>query len=231
MNDALLSSETTEWTTPRSLFDAQARRWGPFWLDVAATASNALAPFWFDQERDALARSWAHPGRKLVSPAHGRNAWGNYPYTRGEEVCRPNCKRKTCEKRGAHALQRVPSLGEWVAKGRDEALSWTHGGAMVTLLPERPDTEWWADAIRRQPSSAGAYLGGMACPNGGPAARFFPEEYPAAEWREYRWERLTVDVVLVEGRVHFGGTADADAGAPFPSAVVTFYRPGFWPEL
>jgi hypothetical protein len=227
-----LLSGSVNWRTPLSLFEAQVRRWGPFWVDLAASEENTLAPYFFDEARDGLAqKTWAPTAE--VAQLHGWGAFGNYPYTRGEEPClQPveRCKKRRCTDptssgyRGHHITRRVAPLGEWVARARNEALAW--GGPVVSLVPERADTEWWKKAVRQQPVDAGRWLGGLCCPNGGPAAPFFPAEYPAAEWREYRWENLTVDVVIVEGRVHFEGQGEDDAGATFPSAVVTFYRPG-----
>lgn len=215
-----LLSSSTEWATPRVLVDAQSARWGPFWLDAAATAENTVAPRYFDRETDGMAHAWHPP-----AGSSARAVWGNFPYTRGEKACREpfeRCRKKTCQERGAHLTKSVASLGDWVAKARDEAMAW--GGPVVTLLPYRPDTEWWAKAVRHH-AGAGRFLGGMCDPEGGPAARYFPKAYPAAEWRAYHWEELTVDIVVVEGRVDFERDTDA-TGATFPSVVVTFYRPG-----
>jgi len=220
---AYLTSKSVEYRTPRPIFDGQIRRWGPAWLDAAATDDNHLCDFYFDEQVDGLPRSW-----QATTPEQlecGRCVWCNPPYTKGEEVCiqpHTRCKKERCKDRGHHLLRRIASLGEWVAKGRDEALRW--GGPVIMLIPERPDTDWWREGIRQQPPEAGAYIGTMGHPNGGPAARYFPAENPAAEWRVYLWENLAVDVVSIEGRLDFGAPG-VENSATFPSVVVTFYRP------
>jgi phage N-6-adenine-methyltransferase len=220
---AYLTSKSVEYRTPLDIFTGQQRRWGRCWLDAAATEENALCPFFYDEGMDALSRSWH--ARTEKQRAAGRCAWCNPPYTKGEEVCpqpHEKCRKDRCKKRGHHLLRRIASIGEWVEKARTEALLW--GGPVIMLLPERPDTDWWREGIRQQPAEAGAYLATMGHPNGGPAAPFFPKDNPAAEWRQYLWENLVVDVVSVEGRLEFEAPG-ADNGATFPSAVVTFYRP------
>lgn len=69
------------WRTPTSLFARLMLAHGPFDLDVAAEAASALCPFWFGPGsalgEDALAASWALPGRPT-------RAFGNPPYGRGQ---------------------------------------------------------------------------------------------------------------------------------------------------
>ena len=62
-------SEVDLWT-PRDLFRTLELRHGPFDMDVAASAENALCPMYIDKNRDALSDSveW------------GVNSWCNPPY-------------------------------------------------------------------------------------------------------------------------------------------------------
>ncbi len=49
---ALFSSQSVEWATPPALFAKLAKRYGPFGLDVCATAENAKCLRYFDVEQD-----------------------------------------------------------------------------------------------------------------------------------------------------------------------------------
>lgn len=210
---ACLSSESTEWATPRDFLAAMARRWGRFWLDAAATRATTAAPAWYDREQDGLAQSWEPP------PGERGPVWLNPPYGVDEKACVPACAKKRCVRRGFHLSSPVPGIGAWMNKARDEALRW--GGPVVTLPPARPDTRWWRDALLRQPEAAGRYVGSMADPYGGPFAAL----WPTLEWRLYRWEHLVVEVANLEGRLSFGQQGKVHP-APFPSACVAFYAPG-----
>jgi phage N-6-adenine-methyltransferase len=69
------SSKTVEWTTPRSLFYELYDRYGPFDLDAAATAENALCPKFYTRADDALKQIWS--GRVWLNPPYSRmlGAW------------------------------------------------------------------------------------------------------------------------------------------------------------
>lgn len=63
-----LTSDRTDWETPRDLFD----RLNDFWqfdLDVAASDANHLCPIYFTRETDGLSHSW-----------RGHRVWCNPPY-------------------------------------------------------------------------------------------------------------------------------------------------------
>jgi phage N-6-adenine-methyltransferase len=60
-----------DYATPPDFIQAVVRRFGPLALDLAATASNAKAPLFFDIAQDALAQSWhrhAHEGQMWLNP-------------------------------------------------------------------------------------------------------------------------------------------------------------------
>lgn len=213
-----------DWRTPQALFDSQARRWGGFWLDAAATKDNKLCEFWLgpgSDVEDALSIDWE--ANEEVKAQYGKSIWLNHPYSKGEEICGPECTRKKCAERGYHCEKAIASSGTWLAYARGQALKGF--GPIVCLSPARIETQWWKDAIRSQPSGAGNFVNGHCDPRGGPAAKFMDAKYPAATWLEFAWENLIVDIVEIEGRVDFerGGN---DGSAGFPSAIVTFYKPG-----
>lgn len=70
MATALFSSASTEWTTPRWLFDRLDAEFG-FTLDAAATAKNALCLVYYTRRDDGLRQPWDHDV-----------VWCNPPYDR-----------------------------------------------------------------------------------------------------------------------------------------------------
>ena len=72
---ALYSSRTDDWATPAALFASIAAKFGPFDLDVCATASNAKCPTFYSAEQDGLQQVWA--GNCWCNPPYGRQngAW------------------------------------------------------------------------------------------------------------------------------------------------------------
>lgn len=59
-------SNRQDWRTPPGVFQALSDRWGPFTLDAAATADNALCGQWCS---DAFAEPWA--SHTFVNPPFG----------------------------------------------------------------------------------------------------------------------------------------------------------------
>ena len=69
--------QSDEWATPRDRFEEWNAEFGPFTLDAAATADNALCRRFYTAEDDALTKPW-----------RGR-VWCNPPYSRvGEFVAK-----------------------------------------------------------------------------------------------------------------------------------------------
>lgn len=228
---AAFSSQDTGWRTPRPLFLALCRYESGLppdapeasvpmpWVDPAASKEFALVPHRFTPWEDGLVQSWRPP------PGAPNFVVVNPPYGNREEACSPVCQKKTCAKRGFCLEDRVPGIGEWVAKPRAEALTWAM--RTVNILPHRGGASWFADILRPGPE-AGAWEGGLALP--GDLAPFHPY-WPTSTWAVYRWRFLEVEVTALRGRVPFdpsdGSTAKNSAG--FDSVVVTFRgksRPG-----
>ena len=67
---ALFNSTTDLWATPPELFAELARRFGPFDLDVCATADNAKCPRFFTPDQDGLQQPWH--GRCWMNPPYGK---------------------------------------------------------------------------------------------------------------------------------------------------------------
>jgi phage N-6-adenine-methyltransferase len=64
------SSRSCEWATPPELFAALAAEFGPFDLDVCATAEDAKCARYFTQAEDGLRQRWS--GRVWMNPPYGR---------------------------------------------------------------------------------------------------------------------------------------------------------------
>lgn len=71
---ALFSSKSDEWPTDQAVVDDLSRRFGPFTLDVAATAENAKAARFYTQADDGLSKPWAND-------VGGGAVWCNPPYS------------------------------------------------------------------------------------------------------------------------------------------------------
>lgn len=123
----LATDPPQNWATPRALFQDLERRFaGPdgFMLDAAAEATNAKAPYYFDEELDALNRDWTitPEARRMFefSPARDIAVYCNPPY---EEI------------------------EPWVRK----ALAEVQRGScrlVCMLVPARVDQIWWQDVVK-----------------------------------------------------------------------------------
>jgi len=70
MNEALYSSATCEWETPKDFFDRLDAEFH-FTLDVCATAENAKCKRFYTKDQDGLRQDWT-----------GETVWCNPPYGR-----------------------------------------------------------------------------------------------------------------------------------------------------
>ena len=70
INPALFSSATDQWTTPPELFAKMGHRYGPFDLDVCATAGNAKVERFYSPDQDGLQQPWQ--GVCWMNPPYGR---------------------------------------------------------------------------------------------------------------------------------------------------------------
>lgn len=126
------SSERMDWETPWELFAELHKEFG-FTLDVCAEEHNTKLGNYFSPEDDGLAQDW------------GKNVcWMNPPYGDPEYHCKPNCKKKTCQKRGHCISEYIPGVKDWVRKAYQESLS---GATVVCLLPVRTCTTWFHQFI------------------------------------------------------------------------------------
>lgn len=72
LSRVVFSSGKSDWRTPKELFERLDRQWGPFALDAAASADNALCASFYDAEVDALKQDWSEHERVFVNPPYGR---------------------------------------------------------------------------------------------------------------------------------------------------------------
>ncbi len=126
----LFTSARGDYETPPDLFAEYDRIHGPFDLDAAANAANALCENWFGpdhpdpERRDALAVPWGPVYEPTYDPDSGRRlrmepfpalVWLNPPYGRGVE--------------------------KWVAKAAEEARAGR--ATTICLLASRTGTGWF----------------------------------------------------------------------------------------
>jgi phage N-6-adenine-methyltransferase len=69
IGSALLSSRSSEWTTPQNLYDYLDQSF-QFTLDPCATKTNAKCKRFFTKQTDGLSKKWR--GRVFVNPPYGR---------------------------------------------------------------------------------------------------------------------------------------------------------------
>lgn len=66
-----------DWETPPALFATHDREFGPFTLDVAASAVNAKCRRYFTEQDDGLAQPWA-PARVWCNPPYDPQVLGRW---------------------------------------------------------------------------------------------------------------------------------------------------------
>lgn len=69
-HDVATSSASDDWPTDPAVFAALNREFGPFDLDVCATAENAKCPRFYTEADDGLTQPWE--GRVFMNPPYGR---------------------------------------------------------------------------------------------------------------------------------------------------------------
>jgi len=116
------TDEKDEWRTPPDLFARLSAIYGPFGLDVAATAHNALCRQWLGPGsrlgEDALAMHWHNPHLLGGTPLR---VWCNPPYSRG-------------------------MVAQFVAKAAEETrLGFVQSATL--LLPATTDVAWWHTSV------------------------------------------------------------------------------------
>lgn len=130
----LFSSATDLWATPQDFYDRLNDEFS-FTLDPCTDGTNAKCAKFFTKEDDGLSQEWA-PHTTFMNP----------PYRKPEHPCKPNCKKKTCQKRGYHNDEYIAGTGDWVKKAYEEAQK---GATVVALIPARTDTEFWHNYVMK----------------------------------------------------------------------------------
>lgn len=101
------SSGDTEIYSPPFVIAAAREVMGRIDLDPASSKlanENIGATRWFGKEHNGLTKSW-----------HGK-VWMNHPFSAGWKACTETCNRKTCQKRGFHIYEDIPSNADWINK-------------------------------------------------------------------------------------------------------------------
>lgn len=89
---AIFSSKSENWATPPEEFE----KWNSiydFVLDAAASDDNALCPFYFTKEQNALEQDWAPYRRIWLNPPYGRliEAWVRKAFEESQKGCLVVC--------------------------------------------------------------------------------------------------------------------------------------------
>jgi phage N-6-adenine-methyltransferase len=75
--NTLMSSEISEWETPRWLVKHLSNLYGPFTLDAAATENNAVCQDFYTKTENALTRPWkTQNGSVWLNPPYSREVGG-----------------------------------------------------------------------------------------------------------------------------------------------------------
>lgn len=135
INDALFSSGKDDWETPQGIFDELNAEFN-FDIDVAASRNNAKCKVYFDEEyTDTFNQIWSGV------------CWLNPPYSRPENACNQNCKKKTCCKRGYHLEEYKHGQIDFVRKAYNSVFVDKTADCVVMLIPSRTDTKIWSQYI------------------------------------------------------------------------------------
>jgi phage N-6-adenine-methyltransferase len=130
-NDLMFSSSSKTWETPQELFDYLHNIF-QFEIDIAADPETAKC------------EKWVGPGSTIALDAFDisweGSVWLNPPYGEPEHPCKPNCTKQRCEKRGWHAREYIPGVGDWLQKAKEEGRD---GTTIAVLLPARTETKWF----------------------------------------------------------------------------------------
>jgi phage N-6-adenine-methyltransferase len=123
VDEALFSSDSSEWSTPTDFFDNLNKEWD-FNLDPCATKENAKCETYYTKEQDGLKQDW-HCVR--YNPEY------KSPYLRnpGRVFCNPPYGKE---------------IGQWVKKAVAEVQN-GNADVVVMLLPARTDTRWFQDYV------------------------------------------------------------------------------------
>lgn len=136
----LLSSASEEWGTPNKLFIWAGQKYGPFTIDLAATAQNTLVKAaFYTKEDDALSKDWAQH----------KHGWLNPPYGKGNKTGRWIQKAFDTAKAGGKLTLLLPCRSDtaWFheillphgyyhfIKGRLTHIDWRGHGEKPTLAP------------------------------------------------------------------------------------------------
>lgn len=113
--------DTNDRRTPAWFFDQCSKRFGPFTLDVAATASNAYCTRWLGP-----GSFWSEDGLLVPWTINGNpeTCWANVPYGPGG------------------------TIEKWIEKARMERDF--HGTRTLMLLPADTSTKWYHDVSRTE---------------------------------------------------------------------------------
>lgn len=128
------TSGETEYYTPGFIIDAAKEVMGRIYLDPASSQkANQTVGAWqyYTADDRPIGRDW-----------QAETVWMNHPFNRGEQPCKPNCKKKTCVLRGHCISEPIPSNAEWIDKLITEFYR-SHIGQAMCITYACTSEEWF----------------------------------------------------------------------------------------
>lgn len=98
-------SGNVNWYTDQRIIEAAREVMGGIDLDPASDVTGnarVRANYYFDEQGDGLSKPWT-----------GR-VWMNHPFSRPENPCKSNCRKKICKDRGHHVSEYQPGNEDWI---------------------------------------------------------------------------------------------------------------------
>lgn len=98
---------------------------------MCALPENAKCKTYFTEDDDCIKQTWI--GYCFMNP----------PYSKPEQPCKKNCKKKSCVERGYHLNKYKYGQIDFVKKAYESVFIDKTAECVVCLIPSRTDTETW----------------------------------------------------------------------------------------
>lgn len=140
-HNMLQVSDNVEYGTPLEILECVHEMLGFISLDPASNHiwnKNVKSLNIFTESDNGLTKRW-----------YG-NVWLNHPFRRTERSCKPNCTKKTCEKREYHITKDILGNEYWIAKLISEYEN--HNIASALNICYAATSEQWYKPLLKYPT-------------------------------------------------------------------------------